>query len=380
MRRANYLHGALMAMLAVSTTADAQYEPAPLDLDTGGADLVLSNARIYTPSGWSSALAVSGNVIIGLGDEDAVKPHIDDDTRVIDLDGATVLPGLHDMHVHPALAGFEEMSCKITHGATLEQVFETVAGCISGVEPGQWVVGRAYDPEAFGEGAPHKSMLDRIAPDNPVLLNDISGHTAWVNSKTLELVGYTKDTPDPDGGVIERDADGGPTGQLHETAMRPVYAIIPKASREVHAQATKWGLDRMLENGITALVDASTSEPDALAYADLADQGVLKQRVRGCMWAADATVVARRNLYLRERFQPDCVKIFLDGVPTDSHTAAMIDDYMPVKGHEGREKGILMIPADSVTDMVVHFDSMGLVVKFHRPGGKNRARCNRGGA
>jgi len=82
-----------MAMLAVSTTADAQYEPAPLDLDTGGADLVLSNARIYTPSGWSSALAVSGNVIIGLGDEDAVKPHIDDDTRVIDLDGATVLPG-----------------------------------------------------------------------------------------------------------------------------------------------------------------------------------------------------------------------------------------------------------------------------------------------
>jgi len=66
----------------------------------------------------------------------------------------------------------------------------------------------------------------------------------------------------------------------------PVYAIVPKASREVHAQATKWGLDRMLENGITALVDASTSEPDALAYADLADQGILKQRVRGCMWAA----------------------------------------------------------------------------------------------
>ena len=120
MRRTNNVHGALLAMLAVSTTADAQYELPPSDLDTGGADLVLSNARIYTPGAWSSALAVSGNVIIALGDEDAVKPHIDDDTRVIDLDGATVLPGLHDMHVHPALAGFEEMSCKITHGAGLE--------------------------------------------------------------------------------------------------------------------------------------------------------------------------------------------------------------------------------------------------------------------
>jgi predicted amidohydrolase YtcJ len=360
----------LLVTLLVASSASAQFDPPPADFFEGPADLVLTNGRIHTPAGWSSALAVSGNVIIALGDENSVAQYSDDNTRVIDLEGATVLPGLHDMHVHPALAGFEELSCKISHESSLEQIFDIVASCVSKVAPDQWVVGRAYDPEAFGEGLPHKSMLDRVAPDNPVLLNDISGHTAWVNSKALELAGYTRDTPNPEGGILERDEDGAPTGLLHEAAMGPVYAIIPKKSREAYAQATKWALDRMLANGITALVDASTNEPDALAYADLADQGILKQRVRGCLWAADENVLLHRNLYLRDRFKPDCVKIFLDGVPTDSHTAAMLDEYMPKPGQddEGRENGILMIPVETVTDMVVRFDSMGLVVKFHSAG------------
>lgn len=370
MNQARIHRSLFMIVILGCSQANAQYEPAPADLQIGAADLVLSNANIYTPDGWAESLAVSGNVIIALGDAEAIASHIDNSTRVIELDGATVLPGLHDMHVHPALAGFEEMSCKITHGATLEQVFRTVAECVYRAAPGEWVVGRAYDPEAFGESSAYKSMLDDVAPDNPVLLNDISGHTAWVNSAALEIVGYTKDTPDPDGGVIVRDADGEPTGLLHEAAMGPVYDVIPKASREVHAQATKWGLDRMLENGITALVDASTSESDALAYADLADQGALKQRVRACLWAADTNVVPRRNLYLRDRFKPDCVKIFLDGVPTDSHTAAMIDPYMPDPGREsqGEGKGMLMIPAEEVAEMTVRFDAMGFVVKFHSAG------------
>ena len=352
------------------SSAHAQYEPPVADVQTVEADLVLSNANIYTPNGWVESLAVAGNVIIALGGEAEIKPHIHETTRVIDVEGATVVPGLHDMHVHPALAGFEEMSCKITQGAPLDQVFRTVAVCVSRAPPGDWIVGRAYDPEAFGDSSPHKSMLDEVAPDNPVLLNDISGHTAWVNSAALEMVGYTKDTPDPDGGVIVRDTEGEPTGLLHEAAMGPVYDVIPKASREVHAQATKWGLDRMLENGITALVDASTSESDALAYADLADQGVLKQRVRGCLWAADKNVIPRRNLYLRERFKPDCVKIFLDGVPTDSHTAAMVDPYMTNPDHEiaGEDKGMLMIPAETAAEMTVRFDAMGFVVKFHSAG------------
>lgn len=360
----------LIAVALSGGQARAQYAPPPALADSRSADMILRNGIVHAHDGRHTALAISGAVIMAIGDDETIGKLKGADTRVVDLKGASVMPGLHDMHVHPALAGFEEMSCKLSHDYGLEEIFQAVKDCVEAVEPGEWVIGRAYDPEAFGAGAPDKSMLDRIAPNNPVLLNDISGHTAWVNSRVLELAGYSSATPDPEGGIIERDTDGAPTGLLHETAMGPVYALQPQPTRETVREATRWALDVMKSHGITALVDASTSDPEALAYADLYDEGYLKQRVRGCLWAADPYAVERRNYYLRERFKPDCVKLFLDGVPTDSHTAAMIDPYMPRAGHnhDGRERGILMIPTDTVMSLVKQYDAMGLVIKFHSAG------------
>lgn len=354
----------------LSGQALGQYEPPPAQADRRVANLILTNGIVHIPSGTATAVAVNGEVILAVGDDDTIGQLAGEGTRVVDLEGTSVFPGLHDMHVHPALAGFEEISCKLSHQFDLKQIFEKVAQCVAAVEPGEWVVGRAYDPEAFGDEPPHKSMLDKIAPNNPVLLNDISGHSAWVNSRVLELAGYDADTPNPQGGIIERDADGSPTGLLHETAMGPVYALQPEPSRSSYRKATRWGLEVMLAHGITTLVDASTSESEALAYADLYDDGILKQRIRGCIWAADRGVVERRNFYARPRFKPDCVKLFLDGVPTDSHTAAMVDPYLPKDGQtqKDRERGLLMIPAGQVVEQVKRFDDMGLVIKFHAAG------------
>ena len=359
------------SVLIVSTDLAAQSDSGRAQpLLEKSADLVLTQGKIFTPEGWHTALAVKANVIMAIGDAAEIAELVSETTRVVSLDGGTVLPGLHDMHVHPALAGFEEMSCKISHESQLSEILEKVTACVSNVSNGQWVRGRAYDPEVFIDGGPHKSILDKVSGDNPVLLNDISGHSAWVNTRALELVGYTKDTPDPEGGIIERDENGEPTGLLHESAMGPVYAIIPDATREVYAEATRWALGRMLANGITSLVDASTSAKEARAYTDLYDKGLLKQRVRACLWAENEGLVEQRNQYLRDRFKPDCVKIFLDGVPTDSHTAAMIEPYIPRNDQkrEGREKGILMIPPAELNDQVRRYDAMGLVVKFHSAG------------
>ncbi|WP_235506602.1 amidohydrolase [Altererythrobacter sp. Root672] len=341
-----------------------EVEPAP-------ADTVLENGRIYTPNGWASALAISNGAIVAVGENATVAPHKRASTRVIDLHGATVLPGLHDMHVHPIGAGIDQFRCAIPHGATPQQVFAVTAACVAKSKPGEWVTGRAYEAASFGSTPPHRSMLDAVSPDNPVVFEDISGHSSWANTAALKVAGITRDTPNPPNGVIERDARGEPTGILRESAAGLVRRHVPPPSRERYLESLKWSLDLMGSYGITSFTDAGLSTPGAIAYATLADRGELKQRVWGCMIFRETDLIAQRMFYARDRFSPTCVKVFLDGVPTDGHTAALLEDYEPSAhgdDHQGREKGILMIPQDELNVMVTRFDAMGLTVKFHAAG------------
>lgn len=335
------------------------------------ADIILQNAHIYTPNGWASALAISHGAIVAVGDAAAVAPHKTSRTRVIDLLGETVLPGLHDMHVHPIGAGIDQSRCAIPHGATPKQLFDVVAGCVGKVQPGDWVTGRAYEAAAFGSTPPDKAMLDKVSPNNPVVLEDISGHSSWANSAALKLAGISRTTPNPKGGIIERDAKGEPTGLLRESAGGLVRQHVPPPSKEQYLQAARWAVRLMASYGITSFVDAGVSLSGAITYADLADRGELPQRVVGCIMYQDTQLIRERMFYARRKFSPTCIKIFLDGVPTDGHTAAMVDAYEPLphgRDDEGREKGILMIPQGDLDALVTHFDAMGMTVKFHAAG------------
>jgi hypothetical protein len=344
------------------------------------ADLVLTNGRIYTPSGWKQAVAISRGVIVEIGDVAAIDKLRGADTRVIDLQGKAVLPGLHDMHVHPTYAGLTRLQCRVRQGATAKEFLDFVAGCVAKRARGEWIVGGQYSAATFGKTAPNKAMLDKISPANPVILSDISGHSSWVNTAALKLAGVTRDTPDPTGGVIERNAKGEPTGLLHESAAQLVRKIVPPYTLEQSIDALDWSLGLMLSHGITAFTDAGVSERGLEAYRALADSGRLKQRARGCIWWSGRAVdglsndpqqlIDTRNLYARERFKPDCVKIVLDGVPTDSHTAAMLEDYVPMHGRDeaGRERGLLLIPPEDLHPLVTRLDAQRLTVKFHAAG------------
>jgi predicted amidohydrolase YtcJ len=333
------------------------------------ADLVLVNGHIYTPSGWVDSVAISRGVIVGLGNSSAIKSYLSPKTRTIDLKGQTVLPGLHDMHVHPMGSGLFEMQCKIPQGSSPGQIFAIVEGCVHRHSPGEWITGRAFETVSFGATPPNKTMLDKVAPNNPVLLSDISGHTVWANSMALRLAGITRETPNPQNGIIDRDTNGEPTGLLREKpAVTMVSKLVPPPSRAQNAEALKWALGTMLAQGITAFDDALVTQDIAQAYADLADQGELQQRVRGCLIFSDEGLISRRNFYARERFSPSCVKVVLDGVPTDSRTAAMLEDYQSLPGDTGPMKGWLAIPPPQLNAMVTRFDSMGLTVKFHSAG------------
>lgn len=344
------------------------------------ADLILAGGEIRTPAGWARSMAVKGGVILAVGDDAAVAAHRGPGTRVIELAGATVVPGLHDMHVHPTGAGIWQQRCMFPQGSSARVVVETVRGCVALRAKGAWITGGSWDTASFGPTPPHRSLLDAISPDNPVVLNDISGHSSLANSKALALAGITRATPNPAGGIIERDAKGEPTGVLREAAASMVSRLVPPATAKETEDALQWALDAMLAQGITAFTDAGTDRASNPAYASLADRGTLKQRVRGCyMWAPGrpgangspepdpTTWVAQ---FARERFRPDCIKLVLDGVPTTAHTGAMVQPYEEaLHDHDDvRSRGILMIEQQLLNRTVVDLDRRGWTVKFHAAG------------
>jgi len=366
-------------VLTFSANAHAQFHGPGEELPWIEADMVVENARIHTPDGWAETMVVAEGAIVAIGSRADVEQYIGPNTETLDAAGRLVVPGLYDMHVHPMGAGLNARNCMIEQGAGSERVLATIRQCAANKAPGEWVVGNGHDNASFGSTPPDKEMLDAIAADKPMLFFDISGHSTWANSAALVLAGIDRETPDPAGGVIERGPDGDPTGILRESASRLVYSQIPGPSLDENREALAWGLQHLLEYGVTSFDDAGVSRANALAYAQLADAGRLKQRVRGCMMVREPELIAERALYARDRFSPSCVKIMLDGVPTDGRTAAMVEPYAGPHSHgyEGRERGLLMIPEDELDAMVTRLDAEGLTVKFHAAGdGAVRAGVN----
>ncbi|MEW2389980.1 amidohydrolase [Streptomyces venezuelae] len=344
------------------------------------ADLILVGGHVRTPSGWAEGLAVRAGVIETVGTRADVLGRRGPKTRVRDLAGDTVLPGLHDLHVHPIYAGVRERRCKIPQGSDLAATLRIVAEHVSRAAPGAWVLGGQWDAYALG-GTPDRTMLDAVAPGHPVLLEDTSGHSSWANSAALRIAGVGPGTPDPAGGIFERDAAGAPSGIQREAAVDLLAAAAPTPDDDEVEAALEWALGEMLSYGITSFTEAAvgfTAGPRAelRAYTRLAARGAVRQRVRlSLVWSpydpACEDVIAYRNLHASARIKPDCVKIFLDGVPTDSHTAAMLEPYADTvegRGDEAGRHGMLVVAPAVLDQAVTRFDRMGLTVKFHAAG------------
>ncbi|MEU6820836.1 amidohydrolase [Streptomyces atriruber] len=344
------------------------------------ADTILVGGPVRTSSGWAEGLTVRDGVIETVGGREDVLRRRGPDTRVTDLAGDTVLPGLHDLHVHPIYAGIRERRCKIPQGSGLADTLRIVADHVSRTAPGAWVLGGQWDAFALG-GTPDRTMLDAVAPGHPVLLEDTSGHSSWANSAALAIAGIGPGTPDPSGGIFERDAAGDPTGIQRETAADLLAASAPKPADDEVEAALEWALGEMLSYGITSFTEAAVgftagTRAELRAYTRLAARGAVRQRVRlSLVWSPyDPTcedVIAKRNLYASAHIAPDCVKIFLDGVPTDSHTAAMLEPYKDTvegRGDDASRHGMLVIAPAVLDQAVTRFDRMGITVKFHAAG------------
>ncbi len=193
------------------------------------ADLVLVNGTVYTldedrPK--AQAVAVIGNRIAIVGVNEDVEPFIGPDTRVIDLEGQTVVPGLKESHGHLMGIGIAKMTVNLVGISGYDELIERVLAAADGIGEGEWITGRGWHEEKWTDrssltvrGFMTHHELSEAVPDIPVYLRRADGHAAFANAKAMELMGIDRTTQSPEGGDIIRDAEGNPTGVFVDKAM-----------------------------------------------------------------------------------------------------------------------------------------------------------------
>ena len=232
------------------------------------ADLVFLGGRVVTVDAEfsvASALAVTGGTISAVGGRDDVAPLVGPATRVVDLRGATLLPGINDSHLHGCAFGMASppLSLDLAHPAvsSLADVADVVAEAVRRVPAGQWITGHGWDTGYLDECVSHPSRqpslhdLDAVSPDHPVVLYSFSGHATWVNSRALELIGIDRHTVAPPGGAIVVDEAGEPTGLLHEGAQALVQNALPPLSRQERTDAIRSTLATLARLGVTSYTE-----------------------------------------------------------------------------------------------------------------------------
>ncbi|UNK72511.1 amidohydrolase [Microbacterium sp. H1-D42] len=335
--------------------------------------------------GRADAVAVSGGRIVAVGADAAEL--IGPATSVVDLDGRMLLPGFQDAHVHPLWGGLDLLRCDLSDLSTAAQYLERIRDYAVAHPADEWLLGGGWQMSAFPGGTPTAEALDSVVPDRPAFLPNRDGHGAWVNSRALELAGITRDTPDPADGRIERDADGNPSGTLHEGAMTLVNRLLPTEPHERLREALAVGQRHLHSFGITAWQDAivGTQYSDAgdplPVYLAAAAAGELTGRVVGSLWW-DRTrgleqiddLVALRETGRVGRFAATSIKIMQDGV-AENFTASMLEPYCDGHGHPTENAGISFVPLEILNEAAARLDALGFTLHFHAIGDRAVREC-----
>jgi predicted amidohydrolase YtcJ len=309
------------------------------------ADLIFINGAIYTLDAaqpWADALAVQNGKILYVGDDSIVEKLKSTDTKIIDLKGKMVLPGFHDSHIHLVTGGVELGQCDLNGLQTQDEIFEKIKRYASDNPEKEWIVGGGWDLPLFPKANPTKEQLDQLVPDRPAYLSAADGHSAWVNSKALAVAGITGETPDPEGGRIERvKGTHEPSGTLRENAAGLVAEHLPELSPDDYLNGLRAGLLLANSFGITSINEASADEDILNAYAEFDRRQELSVRVVASIHVDPKMgldqiedLLKKREQYKGSHLRATAAKIFADGV-IESHTAALLEPYLDRPGYCG---------------------------------------------
>jgi predicted amidohydrolase YtcJ len=321
------------------------------------ADTVYRNGYIYTVDAQDSvqqALAVRGGRIAYVGGNDGAQAFIGKHTRVIDLQGRMLMPGLVDGHMHPQSGGARLLNCSLDYvSLTIAQFQSRIQACLDkekNAGPQRWlVVVNWFQQGMLPDGvATSHATLDSLRTARPIIVRSSFGHSVLLNAKGMQLAGIQRSTPDPDAGKIARDSDGEATGILEDAAQDMAMNLLPPLTPNENLAASRAALDAMRKQGITTFLDAWTDPETLTAFSQLQKQGKLTARAHFAVLVeheagADTKGVAG-VLKLARQFDQGAIrpapsmqvrhaKLFMDGViAAPAFTGAMLEPYYTNQG------------------------------------------------
>ena len=332
------------------------------------------HGRIYTNDPahpWAEAMAVNDGKIACIGNVGYVLLDCggsQEGAETVQLQGQFVMPGFNDAHLHLGGAAADELAVPLTGVPSPEEMQKLVAAGVAQHKEGEWITGGGWDHTLWPEKRfPNRQQLDAVAPRNPVILTHISGHVAVANSLALKSAEIDKNTPNPQGGEIERDGLGQPTGILKEdAAMSLVKVRIPDPTPEQRRKGIELVLQNVARNGVTSVQDYS-DWADYQVYEQLKEEGKLTVRITEWLpFNLPLNELQNRRAQAGYRdpwLKTGALKAFLDGA-LGSRTAAMLEPY----SDDPATSGILTSDPEKLTAMAIQRDKAGFQLAFHAIG------------
>ena len=336
------------------------------------ADVVFKNGQFYTVNERqprAEAIAVKGSRIIFVGSNAGVKKYEGKGTRVVDLKGRTVVPGMTDSHNHLIGVGLREMTLNLEGTTSLEDFLSKVKARVDRAKSGEWITGRGWietfwKPPVF----PTRQDLDKVSPNNPIFLDRADGHGAVVNSAALKLAGVDRSTQNPFGGEISKDKAGEPNGMLLDNAQELVTKHIPPTTLAEAEQAILLGVKREIELGWCQIQDAGGSYADVDLYRKLYGEGKIKLRIYKAVHgpSENAQRLLREGATIGDfdgRFTLRTIKVVSDGA-LGSRGAALLEPY----ADKPETSGFLTVKEEELQPMLAEALRQGIQVETHAIG------------
>jgi predicted amidohydrolase YtcJ len=344
------------------------------------ADLALLNGNILTldrTGASAQALAIRDGEIVAIGDNAAVQPFIDGETRTVDLNGRTAMPGVVDCHVHLASDAAVDQAVEVrdfyTEIGSVRDILHRMRQASLSTPPGEWIVGRGCPMQSYRleeRRLPTKNELDEFVPMHPAFVT-FGAHVLVANTPALQDKGITRDTPDPQGGTVVKDEiTGEPTGVLLERAQHLVKQRATGRDPEVLAESILIELEKCLQRGVTGIHDIIVSRNEVMAYQRLRQQNRLPLRVQMIIRVIESGFQREslRDIGIMSGFGDSMLKIggikmSIDGGFTGKNAAfsEKLDD-------EPCQRGLIRIEQDELDETLLMYHEQGLRVCTHAIG------------
>lgn len=335
------------------------------------ADLIISHANIWTGNNeqpTAEAMAIAGDSIVAIGTNEMVQAYQEENTKVIDLKGRFVTPGFIDCHVHLMTGGRSLLSVDLRDAKTPEEFGQRVGNFAKTIEVGEWILEGNWDHTLWGGELPHKDWIDEVTPENPVLIMRLDWHMALANEAALKYAGIDENTPEVEGGTIERDKNGRLTGVLKDNAMNLVLDKMPPMTTTQKEKSFQAAMNYFLSNGVTSVHDVDGFNKDFESYStaeSLRTAGDLLVRIYAAQPLNEWQTLLKMDRKDDKWLKTGALKGFVDG-SLGSHTAAFHQHYTD----KADDKGFFINNENDLYEWISEADKANLHILVHAIGDK----------